>query len=88
MKDFLQNTWKHRAHIVMALPVFLILFFIMYVPMAGLVMAFKNYNYTLGIWKSPFNGLENFKILSASKDTFINITKNTVLYYLMFTEPS
>jgi multiple sugar transport system permease protein/putative aldouronate transport system permease protein len=85
MKDFLQNTWKHRAHIVMALPVFLILFFIMYVPMAGLVMAFKNYNYTLGIWKSPFNGLENFKILSASKDTFINITKNTVLYYLMFT---
>ncbi len=41
MKDFLSNTWKHRAHVVMALPVFLVLFFIMYVPMAGLVMAFK-----------------------------------------------
>ena len=31
MKEFFTNTWKHRAHVVMALPVFLILFFIMYV---------------------------------------------------------
>ena len=67
MKDFLKNTWKHRAHVVMALPVFLILFFIMYVPMAGLVMAFKNFNYADGIWKSPWNGIENFKFLIAIK---------------------
>jgi multiple sugar transport system permease protein/putative aldouronate transport system permease protein len=85
MKDFLKNTWKHRAHVIMALPVFLILFFIMYVPMAGLVMAFKNFNYVDGIWKSPWNGLDNFKFLLASKATFISITKNTILYYLLFT---
>ncbi|SCY02241.1 ABC transporter permease subunit [Butyrivibrio sp. INlla14] len=85
MKDFLRNTWKHRAHVVMALPVFLILFFIMYVPMAGLVMAFKNFNYVDGIWKSPWNGLNNFKFLIASKATFIQITRNTILYYLLFT---
>ena len=85
MKDFLRNTWKHRAHVVMALPVFLILFFIMYVPMAGLVMAFKNFNYADGIWKSPWNGLDNFKFLIASKATFIQITRNTILYYLLFT---
>ncbi len=85
MKDFLKNTWKHRAHVVMALPVFLILFFIMYVPMAGLVMAFKNFNYSDGIWKSPWNGIDNFKFLIASKATFISITKNTILYYLLFT---
>lgn len=85
MKEFLKNTWKHRAHVVMALPVFLILFFIMYVPMAGLVMAFKNFNYADGIWKSPWNGIENFKFLIASKATFISITKNTILYYLLFT---
>ena len=85
MKDFLKNTWKHRAHVVMALPVFLILFFIMYVPMAGLVMAFKNFNYVDGIWKSPWNGLDNFKFLLASKATFISITKNTILYYILFT---
>lgn len=47
MKDFLENTWKHRAHVVLALPAFLILLFIMYVPMAGLVMAFKSFDYTV-----------------------------------------
>ena len=85
MKDFLHNTWKHRAHVIMALPVFLILFFIMYVPMAGLVMAFKDFDYTLGIWKSPWNGIENFKFLLASKATFVSMTKNTLIYYVIFT---
>ena len=85
MKDFLRNSWKHRAHIVMALPVFLILLFFSYVPMAGLVMAFKSFDYTLGIWKSPWNGIENFKFLLASKSTFLSITKNTLIYYVIFT---
>lgn len=85
MKSFFQNTWKHRAHVVMALPVFLILFFIMYVPMAGLVMAFKNFDYSKGIWASPWNGIDNFKFLIASKSTFINMTKNTLIYYVIFT---
>ncbi|MCR5279676.1 MAG: sugar ABC transporter permease, partial [Lachnospiraceae bacterium] len=85
MKSFLQNCWKHRAHIVMALPVFLILFFIMYVPMAGLVMAFKDYDFTMGIFGSPWAGLKNFQFLIASKDVFARMTKNTILYYLLFT---
>lgn len=85
MKAFLQNTWKHRAHVVMALPAFLILFFIMYVPMTGLVMAFKNYDFSKGIWGSPWCGWDNFKFLLASKSTFISITKNTIMYYFIFT---
>lgn len=85
MKGFLKNTWKHRAHVVMALPVFLILFFIMYVPMGGLILAFKKFDYQSGIWGSPFNGVENFKFLLASKATFINMTKNTLMYYVIFT---
>ena len=85
MKGFFQNTWKHRAHVIMALPVFLILFFIMYVPMAGLVMAFKNFDFSKGIWGSPWCGLNNFKFLIASKSTFFNMTKNTIMYYIIFT---
>ncbi|MGN0426045.1 MAG: ABC transporter permease subunit [Acetatifactor sp.] len=85
MKSFLQNTWKHRAHVVLALPVFLVLFFIMYVPMAGLVLAFKDYKMNLGIWGSPWCGLDNFGFLIASKSTFINMTKNTLMYYIIFT---
>lgn len=85
MKSFLANTWKHRAHVIMALPVFLILFFIMYVPMAGLVMAFKSFDFSKGIWGSPWCGIENFKFLLASKNTFVSITKNTLMYYFIFT---
>ncbi len=85
MKGFLENTWKHRAHVVLALPVVLIMFFFLYVPMAGLIMAFKNFDYSLGIWKSPFNGLENFKFLTTSKDIFVTMTKNTLMYYVIFT---
>lgn len=85
MKAFLKNTWKHRAHVVMALPVFLVLLFIMYVPMSGLVLAFKKYDFNLGLYKSPWIGWDNFKFLLASKDVFVRMTKNTVLYYLLFT---
>jgi multiple sugar transport system permease protein/putative aldouronate transport system permease protein len=85
MKGFLENTWKHRAHVIMALPAFLILLFINYVPMLGLVMAFKNYDFSKGIWGSPWCGLDNFKFLIASKSTFLSITKNTVIYYFIFT---
>ena len=69
----------------MALPVFLVLFFIMYVPMGGLILAFKKFDYQAGIFGSPWVGLENFKMLIASKSKFYSITRNTVLYYLLFT---
>ena len=85
MKNFLKNTWKHRAHVLMAMPVFLILFFIMYVPMSGLIMAFEDYNFNLGIFGSPFCKLDNFKFMIASKDLFVRMTRNTILYYLLFT---
>ncbi len=82
---FLKNTWKHRAHVVMALPVFIILLLFSYIPMGGLIVAFKRFDYSLGIWGSPFNGIDNFKFLVASKDAFLTMTRNTVLYYLVFT---
>lgn len=85
MKRFLKNTWQHRAHVVMALPAFLILLLFNYVPMTGLVMAFKSYDYSKGIWGSPWNGIQNFQFLIASKSIFVNMTKNTLIYYVIFT---
>ncbi len=54
-----------------------------YIPMAGIVVAFKKYNVRLGIWGSEWNGLNNFKFLFATKDAWI-ITRNTMLYNLAF----
>lgn len=84
MKYFLHNTWKHRAHVLMCIPVILILFFFNYVPMAGLSLAFKRFDYNKGIWGSPFVKFENFKFLMASGKTFTRMTLNTLKYYLIF----
>ena len=54
-----------------------------YIPMAGIMLAFKKVNYTLGIFKSPWCGLSNFKYLFKTKDAAI-IFRNTVLYNLAF----
>lgn len=54
-----------------------------YIPMAGIIVAFKKYNARLGIWKSPFCGLANFEFLFASSDA-CTITRNTLLYNLAF----
>lgn len=82
---FWHNTWKHRAYVVMALPAVLIMLFFNYIPMGGLVLAFKKYDMTKGIFRSPWCGLDNFKFLVNSRATFINMTRNTILYYLVFT---
>lgn len=85
MKQLLKNTAKHWPYFLMALPVVIILFLFAYVPMAGLIMAFKKLDYQVGIWKSPFCWFDNFKFLFASKDILFNMTKNTLMYYVIFT---
>ncbi|WOO35205.1 ABC transporter permease subunit [Anaerocolumna sp. AGMB13020] len=85
MKDFLHNTWKHKAHLVMCLPAILVLFLFSYMPMVGLVMAFKKFDYSLGIWGSPWVNLDNFQFLLASGNTFTRMTRNTLMYYAVFT---
>lgn len=52
-----------------------------YLPMAGLVIAFKKIDYSLGIFKSPWVGLKNFSFLFSNQDA-IKAMLNTVLYNL------
>ena len=54
-----------------------------YIPMAGLIIAFKKINYSLGIFQSPWVGLKNFKYLFSNNDATIAL-RNTVLYNLGF----
>ena len=68
---------------IMALPGVLILILFSYLPMGGLVLAFKKYNVQKGIFGSPFNGFDNFKFLFSTSDAYI-ITRNTVLYNIAF----
>lgn len=54
-----------------------------YIPMAGIVVAFKQYNVQDGIYGSPNIGLKNFEFLFKTNDAWI-ITRNTILYNLVF----
>lgn len=54
-----------------------------YIPMAGIVIAFKKYNVNDGIFGSPWSGLENFEFLFGTRDAFI-IIRNTLLYNIAF----
>ncbi|MFR7477690.1 MAG: ABC transporter permease [Acutalibacteraceae bacterium] len=54
-----------------------------YIPMAGITIAFEQFNYSKGMWGSPFVGLKNFEFLFKTKDAWI-ITRNTLLYNVAF----
>ena len=64
---------------LMMLPGMLYLIANNYLPMFGILLAFKKINYAKGILASPFVGLDNFEYLFKTKDAFIMI-RNTVLY--------
>ncbi len=68
---------------IMALPGLLYLFVNNYMPLPGLVLAFKKYNAKKGIFGSKNVGFKNFKYLFATKDAFV-ITRNTILYNIVF----
>lgn len=54
-----------------------------YIPMAGIRIAFKQYNYAKGIADSKFVGLKNFEFLFKTKDAW-TITRNTLCYNIVF----
>lgn len=74
---------KYVPFYLMAIPGIIYFFINNYMPMFGLVIAFKKLNFRVGILKSPWCGLENFEFLFRSKDAW-TITRNTILYNLAF----
>jgi len=66
---------------LMMAPGLIYLFINNYMPMAGLVVAFKNYNAVDGIFNSPWSGFSNFTYLFNDAWT---ITRNTLLYNIAF----
>lgn len=70
-----------QLYILLAIP---ILYFVIfkYIPMFGIVVAFKDYNIFQGIWASPWVGLDNFEKLFKLAD-FRQALRNTILLNLL-----
>lgn len=74
---------RYLPFYLMALPGLVYLFINNYMPMGGLILAFKNYSARKGIWGSNWAGLKNFKFLFATQDAW-TITRNTLCYNIAF----
>ena len=77
-KKSLKSTLLHYWPLyVMLLPAIIYYILICYVPMAGNVLAFKEYSFKKGIWGSDFVGLRYFESFFKSYDA-LRLIKNTL----------
>lgn len=82
-RSFLPELRKNKVKFAMLLPAVLFFFVMCYLPMVGIIIAFKQYNYAGGIFGSPWIGFENFRFFIESGQLF-HVTKNTILYNAAF----
>lgn len=87
----LKRIWKFRWQFAMILPAMALLLVFNYLPMAGLQIAFRDYDiFNGGIWGSPWVGLEHFSFVTDPEfwRLFTNTIWITVLKLLfVFTTP-
>ena len=85
---FLKELRKNKVLFIMMLPALVVLLINNYIPMAGVLIAFKNFTYQSGnifanFFQSKWVGLKNFEFFTSTPDAW-EITRNTVGYNLVF----
>lgn len=80
---FLMDVRRNAAFLLMTLPGLVILFLFSYLPMFGIIIAFKNFKANKGIWGSEWVGFKNFEFMFTS-DAAWRITRNTLVLNLIF----
>lgn len=84
MKTKKKFGWKRALPFyIMVLPGLIYLLINNYLPMFGVIIAFKRLNFSKGIFGSDWCGFDNFKFLFATRDAW-NITRNTIGYNILF----
>ncbi len=74
---------RNSTLLLMALPGMAVLFTFSYLPMPGIILAFKEFKAAQGIWGSEWVGFTNFQFLF-STDTAWRIIRNTLLLNALF----
>ena len=82
-RGFLYDLKKNRVYLLLLSPALLYVIVFSYIPMGGVIMAFKNYNYSKGLFGSPWVGMKNFEFLTVSNKLW-PLTRNTLLYNFAF----
>ena len=74
---------RHKVLYLMILPTIFYFLIFNYLPMAGVYLAFTDFNFKDGLLHSPFCGFDNFKTLFTS-GVLTRLLRNTILYNLAF----
>lgn len=82
-KDGIEELWKHKLLYLMTLPAAVWVFIFCYIPMYGILIAFKDFNYKKGIWGSDWVGMKNFQFLFNYKGVG-QIFFNTIFLNILF----
>ncbi|MBD3922072.1 sugar ABC transporter permease [Paenibacillus sp. PR3] len=83
MITFWNDLKKYKVLLLMLTPAVIFYILFAYLPMGGIVLAFKHFDYAGGIFGSPWNGFDNFRFFFDSGDAF-RVTRNTALYNIAF----
>jgi putative aldouronate transport system permease protein len=82
-KPRVQRLKKYLPLYFMMLPGAVYLIVNNYIPMTGIIIAFKQYHFSRGFFRSPWVGFANFEFLFKSADAWV-ITRNTLVYNAVF----
>ena len=74
---FFHNVRKEWMYLVMMIPGLVLTAIFSYGPLYGIIMAFQDYNPGLGFNKSPWVGLDNFRLIF-SQPAFLSTIYNTL----------
>ncbi len=77
LSGFRKNFIRDRYLYLMLIPGVVLILLFRYLPMGGLVIAFKEYSFRKGIWGSEWVGFDNFLFIFKNPD-FYSIVKNTL----------
>lgn len=85
-----KDIWRDRYLFLFLIPGLILLIIYKYIPMAGLVIAFKEFNFSKGIFGGEWVGLHYFRFIFTQHRDFYRILTNTFLislYKLIFSFP-
>jgi putative aldouronate transport system permease protein len=78
-----KTLWDYKTLFLMCSPAVIFFFVFSYIPLPSTYIAFTRFNYSDGIFGSPFVGLENFRFLFVSGQLWV-LLRNTILYNTAF----
>ncbi|QSI03320.1 sugar ABC transporter permease [Treponema ruminis] len=80
---FLKLVDQSKYLLFMVFPGLAILLVYRYLPMVGLIIAFKRFSFALGLFRSKWVGLDNFFFLFTKHPNFFHLVRNTLYISLL-----